>query len=333
MTAKDDLQVFLVSDTVGRDDEGMKKIARMLAKSFQALPEINVQVVSIREAIRSIHQADIVHYIGGPTYRSVLFAFGCKLRNKRVRTMLTFTNPHWNWISDVIIRIFPPDRVIVSSRHWLNWAKKIELPTELMVVSGVDLELFVPVSASKKNKIRQELLLPLDKIIVLHVGHLKTDRNLTKLLNAQTHPDIQVVVVGSTTTKQSDDVVDELENAKCIVITSYQPKIEMFYQSADCYVFPTSNNEAAVQIPLSILEAMATNLPVITTRFGGLPFFFPEIKGFTYVAEDDLNDLIPVIKKAVSEIPATNSFVQNFSWEQSAKQLSRVYRNVCGSAL
>ena len=57
MIAKHDLQVFLVSDTLGKDDEGMKKIARMLAKSFQTMSGINVQVLSIHEVIRSIHQA------------------------------------------------------------------------------------------------------------------------------------------------------------------------------------------------------------------------------------------------------------------------------------
>jgi len=287
MTAKDDLRVFLVSDIHGQDDEGMKKIARMLAKSFQTLPGIDAQVVSVHEAIRNVHQADIVHYIGGPTYRSVLFAFGCKLRNKRVQTLLTFTNPHWNWFSDLMIRIFPPDRVIVSSRYWHDWAREISLPAELMAVSGVDVERFIPVSDSSKKVLRQELGLPLDKIIVLHVGHLKEDRSLTELLKAQIHPDIQVVVIGSTTTKQSDELVRQLETANCIVIRRYQPKIETYYQSADCYVFPTMDHKAAVQIPLSILEAMATNLPIITTRFGGLPDFFPEVKGFTYVALDE----------------------------------------------
>ena len=88
-----------------------------------------------------------------------------------------------------------------------------------------------------------------------------------------------------------------------------------------------------MQIPLSILEAMATNLPIITTRFGGLPDFFPEVKGFTYVALDEFKDLIQIVKKAVSETPVTNSFMQNFSWDQSAKRLSRVYRNISGVAL
>ena len=323
----------MVSDTLGKDDEGMKKIARMLAKSFQTMSGINVQVLSIHEVIRSIHQADIVHYIGGPTYRSVLFAFGCKLRNKRVQTLLTFTNPHWNWISEIMIRIFPPDRVIVSSKYWHEWAEKLSLPVEMMVVSGVDIGRFVPVSDTKKKSLRKELGLPLDKIIVLHVGHLKEDRNLTELLKAQIHPDIQVVVVGSTTTRQSDELVHQLETANCIVIRKYQPKIEAYYQSSDCYVFPTMDHKAAVQIPLSILEAMATNLPIITTKFGGLPDFFPEAKGFIYIAVDEFIDLIQVVKRSVSEIPVTNSFAQNFSWEQSAKRLSKIYQNISGVVL
>jgi glycosyltransferase involved in cell wall biosynthesis len=311
----------------------MKKIARMLASSFQNIHGIDAKVVSIHKAIRNIHQADILHYIGGPTYRSVLFAFGCKIRNKEILTLLTFTNPHWNWISDVLIRIFPPDCVIVSSSYWQNWANKIGLPVELMALSGVDLERFVPVSPSEKKNLRQQLGLPLDKLITLHVGHLKEDRNLIELLKAQAHPDIQVVVVGSTTTKQSNMVVNQLETADCIVIRNYQPKIEIFYQSADCYVFPTTNHEAAVQIPLSILEAMATNLPIITTRFGGLQDFFPETHGFSYIMPDEFYNLANIIIKTVLANPSSNSYVQNFSWDQTTKQLLEVYQKLPGVSL
>lgn len=329
MISKEDLKVFLVSDTGGKDDEGMKKIARMLAKSFREIPGVNARVVSVREAVLTIKNADILHYIGGPTYRSVLIAAWCKWQNKRIRTILTFSNPQWNWMADLLIRNFSPDCVIVSSTYWQGWANKMELPSELLVVSGVDLKRFVPVSASEKKKLRWELGLPINKIIVLHVGHLKEDRNLIELLKVQRHPDIQVVIVGSTTTVQSDELVQQLEAMGCIVIKRYQPKIETFYQAADCYVFPTIDHKAAVQIPLSILEAMATNLPVITSRFGGVLDFFPETKSFTYLSVDQFDDLANIIKATVATQSNTNSYVQSFAWERIAERLYGVYQKIC----
>jgi len=63
-----------------------------------------------------------------------------------------------------------------------------------------------------------------------------------------------------------------------------------------------------------------------------LPDFFPEAKGFTYLAANEFSDLAQIIKRVVSETPSTNSLAQNFSWDQITKRLSGVYRNIAGAA-
>lgn len=330
MRSRDELSVLLVSDIAGKDDEGMKKIARMLDISLNKRTGIVSRIVSIRDAIQSVKKADIMHYIGGPTFRSVFFTAWCKILNKQARTILTFSNPQWNWIADSAIGFFSPDCVIVSSKYWQDWAKKKGLHSEFIAISGVDLRRFVPVTDDEQVMLRRKLGLPLNKLIVLHVGHLKEDRNLLVLLNVQTDPEIQVVVVGSTTTKQSDELVRDLEAANCIVVRSYQPKIEAFYQAADCYVFPTVDHRAAVQIPLSILEAMAANLPVVTSRFGGLMDFFPPSKGLTYFSVDEFMDLAEIVKSIVSESIDTNSHIQSFSWDRISERLHKIYLNLNG---
>lgn len=326
----EDIQVLLISNTAGKDDEGMKKIARMLADSFREMAGINAKVVSIRDAVSNAAETDILHFIGGPTFRSVLIAAWCKWKNKRVGTILTFTNPIWNWFADFMIRVFVPNKIIVSSNYWRNWANQKGISYEYLAISGVDLERFSTVSDSEKIEIRKELGLPLEKIIVLHVGHLKDDRNLLMLLHAQRHQDIQVVIVGSTTTEQSNLLIQRLENAGCIVVREYKPNIEVFYQSADCYVFPTMDSEAAVQIPLSTLEAMAVNLPIITTKFGGLSDFISESNHFIFLDADQFVDLADMIRVIVSEgTSKTRHDVEKFAWENIANQLQKIYSDLC----
>jgi glycosyltransferase involved in cell wall biosynthesis len=328
MVGRDRLKIFLVSDKGGDDDEGMKKIARHLAKSLQERGII-VKIVSIIEAIEKNKETAIFHFVGGPSYRSVLIAAWCKLRNVS-KTILTFSNPRWNRIADATVRLLSPDKVIVSSNYWKNWATQTGIPFEFMAISGVDLNRFSPVSDSKKVDLRKELGLPLDKSIVLHVGHLKEDRNLKKLLEIQSHPDIQVIVIGSTTTKQSEEIAELLTVAGCVVIREYLPKIEIFYQVADCYIFPTTDHRAAVQIPLSILEAMAVSLPVVTTRLGGLPDFFPGTNGITFLPDNKGEDLAAIIKIAISKASSVTGSIQSFAWEKIAERLHRVYINIMG---
>ena len=47
-----------------------------------------------------------------------------------------------------------------------------------------------------------------------------------------------------------------LKGAGIIVVTEYLPSIEEYFHAADCYVFPTINQRAAIQVPLGVLEAL-----------------------------------------------------------------------------
>ena len=51
---------------------------------------------------------------------------------------------------------------------------------------------------------------------------------------------------------------------------------------SDCYVFPTVHKKACIETPLSVLEAMACNLPIVSTRFGALPTIFNEGSGLFF---------------------------------------------------
>lgn len=324
------LHALLVTDTHGNADEAMKIIARNLSSVLQKEYAIIAKLVSPLSAIKEIKSTNILHYIGGPTYRSVLFTALCKKKNKKIKNILTFTNPIWGPVADISMRFLAPDHVIVSSNYWQKRAISFGIPHSLMSVSGVDLDRFRPTSSEQRVQLRRKLGLPLDKIIVLHVGHLKEDRNLIGLLNVQSHPNLQVIIVGSSTTKPSIRLIKRLEVAGCIIVSNYQPKIEVYYQAANLYIFPTFNHKAAVQIPLSVLEAMATNLPVITTAFGGLPDFFNSGLGLTYIYPEHFNDLANIIISQIESPAETRFLVQKFAWEVIAKNLLAIYVKLMG---
>lgn len=330
MISKDTLRVMLVSDTQGHDDEGMKKIARMLASELNNMSDISAQVVPPREASGLADTFDILHYIGGPTYRSVLLSGLLKYRNKNLHTILTFTNPFWGLLANMLVNIFRPDHVIVASQYWSDWAEMRGLSNSMFSISGVDLDRFVPVKQNGRDELRLQLKLPLNKIIALHVGHLKHDRNLALLLEAQRDNDVQVVVVGSTTTERSEDIVAMLEAAGCIVIGEYQPKIQEFYQAADCYVFPTIDKKAAVQVPLSILEAMAAGIPVVSTLFGGLPSLFNEGEGIFFIPQGEIKPvgLAEMVKTAAGSKATERSMIEIHSWPEIAVKLRLLYQNI-----
>ncbi|KAA3664220.1 MAG: glycosyltransferase [Chloroflexi bacterium] len=323
-----DLRVVFISDMQGHDDEGMKKIARRLSHVLNEQDGFCAEALSPREALSSAQSFDIMHYVGGPTYRSVMYAGWFKSRVRHVKTILSFTNPFWNQFAEFVVRLFPPNCVVVQSRQWQEWAERLNIFSRLMSISGVDIDRFTPVSTQKKIEIKTDLGFPTDKKLVLHVGHLKEDRNVLKLIPLQAGHDIQVVVIGSTTTEQSKSLIAQLEEAGCIVINQYQPAIEQFYQAADCYVFPTVDAQACIQLPLSVYEAMATNLPVVTTRFGGLPDILPSGEGLYYGSFEHDGDMLKMVRSALTGPINTRGLILMYDWPKVGMQLAELYREL-----
>jgi glycosyltransferase involved in cell wall biosynthesis len=130
---------------------------------------------------------------------------------------------------------------------------------------------------------------------VLHVGHLKSSRNLDVLKAVKRHlPEAEVVLAVSSSTVPNQRVVNELEEAGVRIINRYVPHIEELYQLADCYLFPVKDTQGCAELPLSVLEALACGLRVVTRRFGALPDIFPSEECICYY--DTVDELLSAMQ-------------------------------------
>jgi glycosyltransferase involved in cell wall biosynthesis len=187
---------------------------------------------------------------------------------------------------------------------------------------AVDSLKFCQVEPVRKRDLRVKYDLPLDKTIVLHVGHIRPERNLECLLSAGDMQNIQLLIVGSTSMRIDEDLRRKLVSRGIIVLDRYLPDIHEIYQLSDVYVFPVLKYDAAIDIPLSILEALACNLPVVTTRFGSLPDYFREGGAFKYFDKgDELAEKIGSVVGAGSNLINNREMVKNFTWNKVADDL------------
>jgi len=166
---------------------------------------------------------------------------------------------------------------------------------------------------------------------VLHVGHLRQDRNLLCLARVQNDSAKQVVILGGTTMRADLSLVSALQAADCIVRNDYIPAVQEYYQAADCYVFPTVEAKAAIATPLSVLEAMASNLPVVTTPFGGLPDMFRPGHGLKFIGVEALPKPASIIDAMVpGHIVRTREQVLRYDWGVVVSRLLDQYHAVRG---
>lgn len=101
------------------------------------------------------------------------------------------------------------------------------------------------------------------------------------------HPSATMVVAGSGTEEaRLHRLAADLGIADAVAFTGYLPnaRLRELYASASCFL----NTSNADNMPVSIIEAFAGGLPVVTTRAGGIPYFVEQgVTGLLADLDDD----------------------------------------------
>ena len=186
---------------------------------------------------------------------------------------------------------------------------------------GVDASLFRPVAPADKAALRARHGLPEGKL-VLHVGHASPNRNLGWLVRARRELGAEIAVVVGRSQGVDHATVRMLTGAGIRVLSDFVPEIAEVYAASDCYAFPVMEESGAIGTPLSVLEAMACNLPVVSTPFGGLRAMFEPRGGIAFEEESDA--WIAALKRALEIRPdevETRSLVSRYSWERVGRRV------------
>ena len=234
--------------------------------------------------------------------------------------MIALQNREYSLLMQKLIGLINPGTLFVLSNRMTNIFKRMGVATHLLP-AGVDMEKFVPVSSGRKRLLREKYSIPQDAYLTLHVGHIRESRNIRIFLSLADQPNIRVLLVGSTSTPQEERLKMELRQSGIFVIDEFVRENQELYQLADCYVFTVIEKNAAMEFPISVLEAMSCNLPVLTTPFGSLPEYFSDSDDFRYFTT--IKKLKEELFKMRAIIPGTRKKVENFSWENVAAQVLR----------
>jgi glycosyltransferase involved in cell wall biosynthesis len=236
-----------------------------------------------------------------------------------------------------LVRLARPDLVLTLSRRTCRVVERAGLKAGVVRL-GVDSAVFRPAERGEKEEVRRRYHIP-DGKVILHVGHVSPRRNLellTRAASAEGQARRHLVIVASTSTSRDPEVRRRLEGRPVTFIDTYVERIEEIYRAADCYVFPTFCPGGAIEMPLSVLEALASGLPVVTTIFGGIPDVLSEGRGLFIAASDrefleKLEVALGVGDTAASlgvGDAAARDLVVDLTWEKAAAGLVEALRGL-----
>jgi glycosyltransferase involved in cell wall biosynthesis len=169
-------------------------------------------------------------------------------------------------LSTRIITISPRLREEIA-QFGVTGSERIEV-----IPLGFELEMFAS-QPRGAGDFRRSLGLPAAATLVGAVGRLVPIKNIPLLLEAvalarQEDPAIRVVLVGDGALREELEVEAEaLGLGQAVIFTGWRHDLASVYADLDALVI-SSHNEGT---PASLIEAMATGCPVVSTRVGGVP--------------------------------------------------------------
>jgi len=179
-----------------------------------------------------------------------------------------------------------PSLVVPSSRLRSIATELWKMPEErvLLIPNGLDLRAYTPAdtdpdrpSAARHPALRRELGIPLDALVVGTVGHLRPEKNFLRLLDAcaaidAPGTDVHVLIVGEGGERAALEArAARPDLAGRVHLAGYQPDPPRFYRAMDVFAL-SSDTE---QMPVCLLEAMGSHLPVATTDVGDIRAVLP----------------------------------------------------------
>lgn len=339
--ASDD-RVALVSNALeGPPDEGTRKLAREIAAaigqkgitvSVDASAPVTVRKLlwggplkELRGRVRAVVYVPTQSLTLGTYVRvqALKRTIGCRvvLIAPQARSPLPLER-RWG-------RFAGPDVLLSPSVDVVEHATSCGIDARFLAL-GVDDATFRPVPPADKAELRARHGMPGGKV-VLHVGHASPNRNLGWLVAARAELGVEVVVVVGRSQGVDAETITLLKRAGAHVFSDFVPDVAEVYAAADCYAFPVTNETGVIGTPLSVLEAMACNLPVVSTPFGGLRALFQPGDGLFF--ESDMGSWIAALARAL-EMPAeavrTRELVAAHSWKSVADRVVEVAAGATG---
>jgi glycosyltransferase involved in cell wall biosynthesis len=177
----------------------------------------------------------------------------------------------WKWFFKLVLK--KVDAIIAMSQEWLQVESILPGKKVFYLPNFIDIDFYHSALENHQAKLRNS-----QPTNLLYLGYLGKAKGTFDLIDAASFLYKQgskcvFDLVGSELTPGELDLLQEkirMLNLQGIVrlnLPAYGKEKLPYFQNADIFVYPSYHEG----IPMAVLEAMASGLPIIATRVGGLP--------------------------------------------------------------
>jgi len=206
----------------------------------------------------------------------------------------------------------------------------------IVIPNGVDLEMFNPANRPLyRDKIRQRHVISRSDLVLMFAGGDWERKGVSYTIEAFSllpRTDVKLLIVGSGDEKFYGQFAELKQVRERIIFVSHTNVLWKYYAASDVFVLPTIYEPFG----LVIIEAMASGLPVITSRVAGAAdVIIDEVNGLLLRDPSDVNDLAAKIELLLSDAKLRKTMgeharkaVEDVSWDGVAQKTIDVYNRV-----
>ena len=217
------------------------------------------------------------------------------------------------------------------ARHYGDAAKNI-----IVIPNGVDTLRFHPTNRLLyRGQIRQELGVSRSDPLLMFAGgdwERKGVRYIIEALPLLSKRNVKLIIIGSGDEKFYGQLAELKRVRDRIIFVPHSSNLSEYYAASDIFVLPTIYEPFG----LVIVEAMASGLPVITSRVAGAAdLIIDGVNGLLLRAPSDVNGLAARIELLLSDAGLRKAMgecaretAEKFSWDQVAQKTLEVYNTV-----
>lgn len=186
--------------------------------------------------------------------------------------------------------------------------------------------------AGKAGQLRKELNIKNTDMVLISVGELNKNKNHEVVIKAlaQLHnPEIKYVICGQGELKKYlEQLAEKLRVGNCVKLLGYRSDVPELLAMADVFVFPSKREG----LPVALMEAMASGLPVICRGIRGNRELVVDGKGGLLIENNQLDGFVQAIEKVNRDADLRRRFgrqnegyVNAYSSEEVCKCMKRLY--------
>ncbi len=204
-----------------------------------------------------------------------------------------------------------------------------------VIPNGIDLDGFQGIT---RQEARGEMQIEEDKKVIIFVGRLSPVKGVKYLIQAldilrHKETSIKLLIVGDG--EQRDELVDQvakldIERYITFIGEVSNEQVPKYMATSDIFVLPSLSEG----FPNVCLEAMASGLPVIATKVGGLVEIIRDGQNGFLVNPETPREIAEKISLLLEDdelrerISSNNmEMVKDYSWQVVVRRLEKVYRN------